>query len=166
MRNINITAIPFTGAVGDLSSGNLLGVGGNIYVNRENKASIHLLVNISASEDKSGSHFAGETKYNTCFFEDQYEICIRLTESITGQFLDLGSILFSPQNYLQNGHFCKKIATLNQACLFRDVELYKNPFEDNTAYVIKMLVRHRESKDWIVQSLVPLNFENVSAQDG
>lgn len=164
MKNINITAVPFTGFTGDLSSGNFCGMGGNVYVNEENKASIHLFVSVIASENKGVPPLADETKYNTCFFQESYEICIRLTESITGQFLDLGIIYFNPQSYLQEGHYCKNIAILNQACLFRDIELYKNPFNDNTAYVVKMLIRHKDSQDWTVQSLTPLKFEQRIAQ--
>lgn len=164
MKNINITAIPFTESIGELSSGNFLGMGGNVRVDQNNNSSIHLLVSITASENKSGKHENGETKFNTCFFSEPYDICIRLTETVTGQFLDLGVILFDPQNYLQNGHFCKKIAALNQACLFRDIKLYRSPFEENTDYVIKLLIRHRESKDWIIQSLIPLRFELNNTQ--
>ena len=57
--------------------------------------SFMLLVNAIERKEEP-YHDEGDTKDNTVFFDETYEILLRLTEPSTGKFVDLDSYEFTP----------------------------------------------------------------------
>ena len=115
--------------------------------------SFMLLVNASERK-KDPTHDSGDTPENTVFFNREYEVCLRLTEPISGQFVDLGSYKFTPQK--EQVILCRKTYSKKINCQYQQISVAK-PDRDNPLCVLKVLVRLSGSNSsWIVQSIHPI----------
>lgn len=115
--------------------------------------SFMLLVNASERR-KDPTHDKGDTPENTVFFNREYEVCLRLTEPISGQFVDLDSYRFMPQK--EQVVLCRKIYSKKINCQYRQISVAK-PNGDDPLCVLKVLVRLAgANSSWIVQSVHPI----------
>ena len=65
--------------------------------------SFMLLVN-AIERKEAPFHDDGDTPDNTIFFNEKYEVCLRLTEPSTGKFVDLDSYNFVPKEEIGRAH--------------------------------------------------------------
>ena len=118
--------------------------------------SFMLLVNAIERKEEP-YHDEGDTKDNTVFFDETYEILLRLTEPSTGKFVDLDSYEFTPAK--EQITLCRKTYSQMISCRFSRVSVAK-PHNDNNLCVLKVLVRRGGSDEKrIVQSMHPIRME-------
>ena len=115
--------------------------------------SFMLLVNaIERKEDPC--HDDGDTPDNTIFFDEKYEVCLRLTEPSTGKFVDLDSYKFVPKE--EQIILCRKTYSKMISCRYEQISVAK-PRNDDNLCVLKVLVRKAApDAQWIVQSMHPI----------
>ena len=86
---------------------------------------------------------------------------IRLTETISGKFKDVGRFDINPvQNDIRE-KICRHTFNYTHLGLYKDIFLPEK--NSNERFVIKLLIRRKmedgQENDWIVQTVIPLTFK-------
>lgn len=114
---------------------------------------------ISASEEKNNEHESDETTFT---FDKNYEVRVRLTETYSGSFIDLATIIVEPSKTVVERGICKKSFNHTQLCYFKDISLPPDEKNQNK-YVVKIVLRATDSLangdgKFFVQSIHPVDF--------
>lgn len=90
-----------------------------------------------------------------------YEILVRLTELNTGNAIDLYGITFNPKDYIVHSKGGTTYCYFNESAEINDIVLPTDPISANSKYVLKTLVRKKETPKpkWFVQNMTPVYFE-------
>ena len=165
MKNLNMNIV-FCDIVSnpDNSSISLGGIGkvfSFVVENNVKKISqLPMVIFVSATQSKN-PEIIDKLNPNTDFiFSNQYEVKVRLTETISGDFQDLGEFEIDPSKSYDANGLCKSTFNYTQLCLFSDVVLH-NIEKSKQRYVIKLLIRQKNRNKttddrWIVQTIHPL----------
>lgn len=183
MTNLNVSVL-----IGTLENGILnLNNGINVDKNEQdfpiNIKHLSILLQITGMESKqkandtdmrSNSSSSLTISNNSKFsFNNIYEVCIRLTESLTGHFKDLYSFEVVPIKYEIDKILCKRIMKYTSSYYFsnislldtlefrnnlnRDTSEFKNDLNDFLpVYSLKILIRPKGASEWIIQTIEPL----------
>lgn len=126
---------------------------------------LSVLLSINATErivDGKVKHFSDETNDNTFFFDDEYELRLRVTETQSGRFVDLGDVFISPKEKGSYVQLDRNIYNKKIVCCFSNVRVSK-PGKCLDSCVLKILVRRKveseEPNKWYVQSSHPMILE-------
>ena len=118
--------------------------------------SINALERLS-SNDSNLAQTSGEEKVNLenkIFFDLEYELCLRLSETKSGKFVDLGKDIFTPKERSIN--FCRKVFSSKTLYQFYNINVVRPPL-DKFYCVLKVLIRRAGSDSkWTVQSIHPI----------
>lgn len=123
---------------------------------------LSMVLFISATQTKNKELLNKANPDETFLFKEKYEIQVRLTETISGSFVDLGdSITISPSDSSEAEGLCRETYNHVQFYLFSNIFLPTK--KQREKYVIKVLVRRcienrMEDDGWVVQSISPINF--------
>lgn len=165
MKNVNMNVV-FCDIISnsDSSSISLGGIGKKFSVvveeNVKKISQLPMVIFVSATQSKK-KEVVNKLDPNVEFaFAFKYEVKVRLTETISGDFQDLGGFELDPSQSFDSDGLCKNTFNYTQLCLFSDVVLH-TPQENRQRYVIKLLIRRKDearSSDagWIVQTIRPL----------
>ena len=90
-----------------------------------------------------------------------YEILVRLTELNTGNAIDLYGMTFNPKDYIVHSKGGTTYCYFNESAEINDIVLPTDPISANSKYVLKTLVRKKETPKpkWFVQNMTPVYFE-------
>jgi hypothetical protein len=168
MKNVNINCvfgdIITTGVDSEFS---LCNIGKRFCISRQDDnrrviSQLSMVVFISATQTKDEEKIKNINPEIEFFFNEDYEIKIRLTETFSGDFTDLFDFVIVPSKHAMNDGLCKSTFNYKQLCVKTNVEL---PCEkQKEKYVIKILIRHKtnleKSNEWTVQTIVPLELCN------
>ncbi len=168
MKNVNTNIIFADITSNDEHSAiSLQNLGKNFYISVKDEkrkiSSISFALYISASEERDFTLEDAEKVDNSIFvFSKQYEFRVRLTETISGAFKDLVSMIIVPADTAEQSGLCKKVFNCTKFCHFEDIEL---PGENaKERFVIKVVVREKtelENNQWFVQSIHPIGFKTI-----
>jgi len=169
MKNVNTDVVLFDNVLPNEAEGkniDLLGISKEIPAVRANKDKEGLLIipkldivlSISATEnidaEKNPVHEEGETPADTFFMNERYKIRLRVTETHSGQFIDLDTINIDPAQKLIT--LCRRIYNQKGVYQYRNVPVATPP-EGKDLCVLKVLIQHEKAPDrWIVQSMHPI----------
>lgn len=124
---------------------------------------LNFLLSINANE-RSGNnpHETIDTPENTLFFNETYRIRLRITETSSGNFLDLSTQIIEPSK--ENINLCRKLFFKKITCNYQNICVTAPP-ENKDLCVLKVLIQHvskdpnLQSSEWIVQSIHPMRLE-------
>ena len=121
---------------------------------------ISMSVLIAATQTKDEKAAANLDPDLVFAFNHQYEIRVRLTETISGAFKDLDTFTLDPSQNADSEGLCRKTFNHTRLCVFPNVDL--PPKNARERFVIKLLIRrvdpNRVTDDgWVVQSIHPLD---------
>lgn len=122
---------------------------------------LSFVLSINANEKLDLKDEKNSNPLNTFVFNEDYEIVCRLTETTSGDFMDLGHFDVSPtkeSEYLNK--LCRNIYSRNFICSFDNARV-KVPPTDKNLCVLKINIRHKakgteKENTWIIQSLHPI----------
>ena len=119
---------------------------------------VSLTLFVSATQTKDPDEAARINPDITFSFENDYDIKVRLTETISGSFMDLDSFLLEPAKHSISANLCRKTLNHTRLCVFQNIVLPEE--KDNECFVIKALIRRHtqecNNESWAVQAIVPL----------
>lgn len=119
-------------------------------------ASLKILLSINALERlRDPIHLNDETKENSIYFSEHYQMRLRLTEPSSGKFVDLYTEDFCP--YTSKISLCRNIFSKKEFFQFKNISVAVPTKGDYC--VLKVLVHHSSSSKWIVQSIHPIKLE-------
>lgn len=167
MKNININAVLCDIVSNEDNSNISLGnvTGKKLYITEKNNdrffSQIGLAVFVAATETKKEEQLQKIDPDFIFSFKEKYEVRIRLTETISGEFKDLGEIILNPVSSHMAEGLCKKSFNYSQYCLYSDVILPS--VKEREKFVIKLVIRRvlqdrKQDDGWIVQTIIPLNY--------
>ena len=94
-------------------------------------------------------------------FNEKYEFQIRLTETISGVFKDLGSFEINPAEGAISDGICRHTFNYTHLGIYQDVSLPNQ--NERERFVIKVLIRRKienpQDGGWIVQSVNPIKLK-------
>lgn len=102
-------------------------------------------------------------------FRKNYDIKIRLTETISGVFKDLDTFQISAAENADTKHLCMSTFNYTELRVYNNISLPDSIPDNNTPekFVIKILIKlHKEDSTntandkWIVQAIVPISFDS------
>lgn len=171
MKNVN-TNIVFAdiAANSNQTELSLQNIGKKFYIIEEERkiTSLSFALFISASEEKdaptsdSECEAKGLEDKSIFKFYKEYELRIRLTETISGDFMDLTELRFKPKDTAVERGICKKTFNYSKFFRFDNIKLPERKEKEN--FVIKVILREsiEENKNqWSVQSIHPIEFNNI-----
>lgn len=119
---------------------------------------VSLALFVSATQTENPEDAARINPDITFSFEHNYDIKIRLTETISGSFMDLDEFLLEPAKHSISANLCRKTLNHTRLCVFTDIVLPEA--KENECFVIKALIRRHaqesNNESWAVQAIVPL----------
>ena len=120
---------------------------------------LSLAVFVSATQTKNEESVAKIDSNKTFSFAATYECRIRLTETKSGDFIDLGDFEISPANADISQGICRHTFNCTYVGTCVDVPLPSKT--DSEKFAIKALIRRKqenaEEADWIVQTIFPFS---------
>jgi len=166
MKNVNVNAI-FSDILLNQEDNtlSLLNIGKPLRLLEENDArkitQLSMAVIVSATQSRSSFASKDINPDEIFSFHDKYELMIRLTETISGKFKDVGGFEIDPaQNDIHEG-ICRHTFNYTHLGLYKDISLPEK--NSNERFVIKLLIRRKmeagQENDWVVQTVIPLTFE-------
>ena len=123
------------------------------------KITMALFINAVETKDKKSLENANPR--DKMIFSERYSFVLRLTESNSGNFTDLGDFSLCPNDNVITDAKCCDIFKHTRLCIFDNITL--PPKIENEFFVIKLLIKPTSSeelagKDWIIQSVIPISF--------
>ena len=168
MKNVNTDIILFDDIFPNKSDGkiDLMGITKGIPAVHTEKVEegllripkLNILFSISATEEtdenKKPLHDDDETPANTFYMDQQYQILLRVTETSSGRFADLGTLDINPsQNRIS---LCRRIYHQKGLYQFQDVPVAAPP-DGKDLCALKVLIQRKDAcGKWIVQSMHPI----------
>lgn len=122
-------------------------------------AQISLALFVSATQTKNSEDIERINPNTTFSMNSLYDVNIRLTETVSGKFMDLEEYLFDPSKYAVSECLCRTTLNHTKLFVFQDIELPQRQAKE--CFAIKVLIRcHNNSeiadKRWTVQAILPL----------
>lgn len=130
----------------------------NAYPSKDSELVIDTLcfmLSINALERKESSGDAPEHKNvsDKIDFNTKYQLCIRLSETDSGKFVDLDSQDFLPAS--DQTVLCRKVYSMKRMYKYRNISVARPP-RGKDLCVLKVLVRSNDESEWTVQSMHPI----------
>ena len=169
MRNINMNVI-FCDIVSNENNSNIsLGsvVDKKFHISSTNSdrtiSQLSMAIFVSAIQTKNKQVLSKIDGTSVFLFSQNYDVKIRLTETISGDFTDLGEFVLEPENKFESDGLCRSVYNYSYFCLFSNIML--PPKKEKERFVIKLLIRKKsdansKNEDWIVQNIAPIKFDN------
>lgn len=119
---------------------------------------LDILFSISATEeigdDSKPNHGIGENSENTFYMDEQYSVRLRVTETDSGQFVDLDTFNIDPSQDMIS--LCRRIYNQKGIYQYRNVPVAIPP-EGQDLCALKVLIKKKDAQGkWIVQSMHPI----------
>ena len=123
-----------------------------------------MAVFISATETKDDSKLINVDADNVFSFKEKYELRVRLTETSTGNFKDLGRLILDPLKFCESKGYCRKVFNHTHLFVFTDIKLPE--YKKDEHFVVKLLIRRLDESNpdcltWIVQSIHPIKMQEI-----
>lgn len=167
MKNVNLT-VTYADVIGNKEENtiSLLNINKSFPVtyNDENNRIIEKLTMalfINAVETKDKKNLKNADPRAKMIFSKNYSFALRLTESHSGAFTDLGEFSLCPNDTVITDATCCDIFKHTRLCVFDNIKLPEKHI--NEFFVIKLLIKpisdeETNDGDWIVQSVCPISF--------
>ena len=129
MKNIN-TNIVFCDIISNennrnISLGNVVNKKFHISSNNiERKITqLSMAIFVSATQTKNSQALSKMDSSSVFLFDQKYDVKIRLTETISGDFTDLGEFVLEPGATYESDGLCRSVFSYSHFCLFSDIVL-------------------------------------------
>ena len=166
MKNVNINTV-FADIVTNPENSqiSLLNIGRQCCIVKEDGIrkipQLSIAVFVGATQSKENDVIESINPDKVFSFQEKYELKVRLTETISGAFKDLGEFEIDPESGDVYEGICRHTFNYTHLGIYQDISL---PSEnEKERFVIKINIRrkmdNRKNEDWIVQSVVPIMFE-------
>lgn len=167
MKNVNLT-VTYADIIGNKEDNtiSLLNINKSfpITYDDENNRIIEKLTMalfINAVETKDKKSLKNADPRTKMIFSNNYRFGLRLTESHSGNFTDLGEFSLRPNDTVITDATCCDIFKHTRLCVFDNIEL--PPKHADEFFVIKLLIKpisdeETNDGDWIVQTVCPILF--------
>lgn len=166
MKNINVNTI-FADIVTNPENGqvSLLNIGKPCRVTKEEGTrkipQLSVAIFVGATQSKDEDVIEAINPDAVFSFRDKYELIVRLTETVSGAFKDLGRFEIDPESGDVYEGICRHTFNYTHLGIYQDISLPEE--KEYERFVIKINIRrkidNRQTEGWIVQTVVPIMFE-------
>ncbi len=168
MKNININVVFSDIQIGDDQMLSLFNVGKPVRVQHDDSirkiTQLSMAAFISATQSKDPKIIAKLNPDEVFTFSHKYELLIRLTETTSGKFKDIGHLDLDPATNDIHEGICRHTFNLTHLGIYQDISLPER--KDDEKFVIKILIRRKtdgiQEKNWVVQTVVPFSLEDIA----
>ncbi len=167
MKNVNLT-VTYADVIGNKENNtiSLLNINKPFTVTYDQEKNrviekLTMALFINAVEPKGKQSLEESDPRVKMIFSKKYRFGLRLTESHSGVFTDLGEFSLCPNDTIITDATCCDIFKHTRLCVFDNIKLPKQ--HDNEFFVIKLLIKpildeETHNDDWIVQTVCPISF--------
>lgn len=165
MKNVNLT-VTYADVIGNKEENtiSLLNINKSFPITYDDennriieKLTMALFINAVETKDKNSLNDTDPRA--KMIFSKNYRFGLRLTESHTGAFTDLGEFSLCPKDTVITDATCCDIFKHTRLCVFDNIKLPKKNV--NEFFVIKLLIKpildEETNDDWIVQTVCPIS---------